>query len=357
LILGGAQVTEIQGPIFQFNVDKLEFAKSINKIIRTIDSSTDNVSTICKDYAVFTVMNSATRDIGSMVHVLFTLYGLHGDWNFILDRMGTVVKADKAFDKILSMINKNQTEYEAFFKEYMTANQQYSPRKNPYAYLTKVDCYAANIANNFDSLTDEFTFIGPMVDDKDVYDNYPNSKGWEPLMPHVNNGAVGFQAEMRAFIFNKDLKYKLDDMKHNVTNRWYVAPHSYTRKQYDMTNAYCVGSDFDVIIKPEVDFDRALAFSIFELSDVYLQNIREVMKVLSGRDADEIHEFYNPKNPGKPKVALVKEVAGQGMMYDNQLFPIEPSGIDKGISIIDMNNMPVLLTANEYRDGAIRAMV
>ena len=95
----------------------------------------------------------------------------------------------------------------------------------------------------------------------------------------------------------------------------------------------------DVIIKPEIDFDRHLAFSIFELSDVYLQNIREVMKVLSGRDADEVHEFYNKQNPGKPKVALVKEVAGQGM------------------TIIDMNNMPVLLTPNEYRDGAIRAMV
>ncbi|AXI26246.1 MULTISPECIES: proline reductase cluster protein PrdD [Gemella] len=113
----------------------------------------------------------------------------------------------------------------------------------------------------------------------------------------------------------------------------------------------------DVVIKDNIDFDRALAFSIFELSDLYLQEIREAMKVLSGRDADEVHEFYNTSNPGKPKVALVKEVAGQGMMYDNQLFPIEPSGIDKGISIIDMNNMPVLLTANEYRDGAIRAMV
>ena len=113
----------------------------------------------------------------------------------------------------------------------------------------------------------------------------------------------------------------------------------------------------DVVIKDNVGFDRALAFSIFELSDLYLQEIREIMKVLSGRDADEVHEFYNTSNPGKPKVALVKEVAGQGMMYDNQLFPIEPSGIDKGISIIDMNNMPVLLTANEYRDGAIRAMV
>ena len=38
-------------------------------------------------------------------------------------------------------------------------------------------------------------------------------------------------------------------------------------------------------------FDRHLAFSIFELSDVYLQNIREVMKVLSGRDADEVQRI------------------------------------------------------------------
>lgn len=113
----------------------------------------------------------------------------------------------------------------------------------------------------------------------------------------------------------------------------------------------------DVIIKAGINFDRQLAFSIFELSDVYLQNIREVMKMLSGRDADEVHEYFNKKNPGKPKVALVKEVAGQGMMYDNLLFPEEPSGMDKGISIIDMQNMPILLTPNEYRDGAIRAMV
>lgn len=113
----------------------------------------------------------------------------------------------------------------------------------------------------------------------------------------------------------------------------------------------------DVIIKPEISFDRQLAFSIFELADVYIQNIREKMKMLNGRDADEVHDYYNKKNPGKPKVALVKEVAGQGMMYDNLLFPTEPSGMEKGISIIDMQNMPVLLTPNEYRDGAIRAMV
>ncbi len=44
-------------------------------------------------------------------------------------------------------------------------------------------------------------------------------------------------------------------------------------------------------------------------------------------------------------------------MYDNLLFPTEPSGMQEGESIIDMDNFPVLLTPNEYRDGAIHAMV
>lgn len=274
LFLGGAQVTEILGPVFQFNIDRMVLANKIKEFIDTyeVNFEDNDITNMCKYASLFTDDNTP-RDIGALIHVLFTLYGPHGKWDFILDRMGAVVKADKIFDPVLTNLKNKfsltDDAYKKFFEYYMTANQQYSPRKNPYAYLTKVDCYAANIANNFDSITDEFTFIGPMVDDKDVYDNFPSSKGWEPLMPHVNNGAVGFQAEMRAFIFNKDLSYKLDDMKHNVTNRWYTAPHSYTRKQYDMTNAYCVGSDFDVIIKPKFSFfvndlDRNLFREIYK---------------------------------------------------------------------------------------------
>ena len=274
LFLGGAQVTEILGPVFQFNIDRMVLANKIKEFIDTyeVNFEDNDITNMCKYASLFTDDNTP-RDIGALIHVLFTLYGPHGKWDFILDRIGAVAKADKIFDPILTNLknkfNLTDDAYKKFFEYYMTANQQYSPRKNPYAYLTKVDCYAANIANNFDSITDEFTFIGPMVDDKDVYDNFPSSKGWEPLMPHVNNGAVGFQAEMRAFIFNKDLAYKLDDMKHNVTNRWYTAPHSYTRKQYDMTNAYCVGSDFDVIIKPR--------FSFF-VNDLDKDKFREIYK-------------------------------------------------------------------------------
>lgn len=274
LFLGGAQVTEILGPVFQFNIDRMVLANKIKEFMDTyeVNFEDNDITNMCKYASLFTDDNTP-RDIGALIHVLFTLYGPHGKWDFILDRIGAVAKADKIFDPILTNLKNKfsltDDAYKRFFEYYMTANQQYSPRKNPYAYLTKVDCYAANIANNFDSLTDEFTFIGPMIDDKDVYDNFPSSKGWEPLMPHVNNGAVGFQAEMRAFIFNKDLSYKLDDMKHNVTNRWYTAPHSYTRKQYDMTNAYCVGSDFDVIIKPK--------FSFF-VNDLDKDKFREIYK-------------------------------------------------------------------------------
>ena len=95
------------------------------------------------------------------------------------------------------------------------------------------------------------------------------------------------------------------------------------------------------------------------LADNYLQPIRKLMKMFDGREASETHEYINypNKDKGKTNVAIVKQVAGQGAMYDNLLFPTEPSGMAGGESIIDMDNFPVLLTPNEYRDGAIHALV
>lgn len=113
----------------------------------------------------------------------------------------------------------------------------------------------------------------------------------------------------------------------------------------------------DAVLKKDFEFNRETCEMIFQMADDYLQPIREELKMLSGHEATESFDYVDEKHPGKPKVAIVKEVAGQGAMYDNILFPKEPSGITKGISIIDMNNMPVLLTANEYRDGAIHALV
>lgn len=113
----------------------------------------------------------------------------------------------------------------------------------------------------------------------------------------------------------------------------------------------------DLLAKEGTPFNRETCLKMFAIVDDYIQEIREQLKMLDGSKAAETHVFEDKENPGKPKVALVKQVAGQGAMYDMLVFPTEPSGFKGGVSIIDINNMPVFLSANEYRDGAIRSMV
>ncbi|RCW47378.1 D-proline reductase (dithiol) PrdD [Halanaerobium sp. MA284_MarDTE_T2] len=114
--------------------------------------------------------------------------------------------------------------------------------------------------------------------------------------------------------------------------------------------------NFEVIVKEKYLFERKAAQSVHAACDNFLDLIREKLKNIDGRKADEIHKYEEKINPDKKKIVLVKQVAGQGAMYDNQILADEPSGFKGGRSIIDMGNMPVILSPNEYRDGAIRAM-
>lgn len=94
----------------------------------------------------------------------------------------------------------------------------------------------------------------------------------------------------------------------------------------------------------------------YEICDNLVQEIRKILKDLNGRNSTEICEFFDVIKPGAQKVVILKQVAGQGAMYDTRLFSREPSGFLGGKSIIELYNMPILLTPNEYRDGAIKAM-
>ncbi len=112
----------------------------------------------------------------------------------------------------------------------------------------------------------------------------------------------------------------------------------------------------DVLIKGGEPYDRQLPTAAFRVCDEIIQQIREILKTQDPKNATESHEFYDQIRKGAKKVAIVKQVAGQGAMYDNLLFPKEPSGFAGGVSIIDLANMPVVLSPNEFRDGALRAM-
>ncbi len=112
----------------------------------------------------------------------------------------------------------------------------------------------------------------------------------------------------------------------------------------------------DVLLKDSPPFTRDLPNTVHQTAEVLIQGIREVLKNLDGKTCNEVHEYFDVKRDGQKKVVLVKLIAGQGACYDNRLFCNEPSGFEGGKSIIDMGNMPVVLTPNEYRDGAIRAL-
>lgn len=113
---------------------------------------------------------------------------------------------------------------------------------------------------------------------------------------------------------------------------------------------------FDVTFKKDMGQERHGCLEAHQACDDFIQIYRELMKKFDGNKATERHEYHDIARPGQKKVLIIRQVAGQGAMYDTYLFPDEPSGAHGGRSIIEMNNMPVFLTPNEYRDGAIRSM-
>ena len=59
------------------------------------------------------------------------------------------------------------------------------------------------------------------------------------------------------------------------------------------------------------------------------KNIRHCLKELDGRNATKVREYFDKIKPNAKKVVIVKQIAGQGAMYDNQLFAQEPRWIMK----------------------------
>ena len=113
---------------------------------------------------------------------------------------------------------------------------------------------------------------------------------------------------------------------------------------------------FDVTFKAGMGQERCGVTEAHKKCDEFIQKFRDQMKKFKGEECTERHEYHDIVRVGKKRVLIVKQVAGQGAMYDTHLFGNEPSGVEGGRSIIDMRNMPVLVTPNEYRDGIIRSM-
>lgn len=116
--------------------------------------------------------------------------------------------------------------------------------------------------------------------------------------------------------------------------------------------------NIDITLKSGKGIIRNAIMECHRTCDLIIDKIRMPLKTLNGRNCDERYDYYDKEDKKTPRkrVVIIKQVAGQGAMYDTGMFPREPGGFIGCKSIIDMGNMPVILTPNEYRDGALRAM-
>lgn len=113
---------------------------------------------------------------------------------------------------------------------------------------------------------------------------------------------------------------------------------------------------FDVTLQAGMGQERSGVTAAHAACDEFIQAFRDQLRGFPGDACTERHTYYDTIRPGRKRVVILKQTAGQGAMYDTHLFPKEPSGALGSHSIIDMGNMPVLVTPNEYRDGIIRSM-
>lgn len=113
---------------------------------------------------------------------------------------------------------------------------------------------------------------------------------------------------------------------------------------------------FDVVLKSGSWTERAGVDAAHRVCDKFIKIFREQLKKFNGNKCAEQVTYQEDYDPRNKDIYIMKEVSGQGAVYDTRLFAAEPAGFEGGKSIIDMGCMPVILTPNEYRDGIMRAM-
>ena len=111
-----------------------------------------------------------------------------------------------------------------------------------------------------------------------------------------------------------------------------------------------------VKIENKKNMERPGPLAAHKAFDVITQEIRMALKELDERYCVKTEEFKQVRRPGKKKVALVKEIMGQGAMHDNLILPVEPVGVLGAHPNVDLCNVPVVCSPLEVLDGCIHAL-
>jgi hypothetical protein len=113
----------------------------------------------------------------------------------------------------------------------------------------------------------------------------------------------------------------------------------------------------DVLLAEGEGRTREGIMAAHAICDRLVETIRPALKVLSPSLVGEYQTYWNILRYGAMRVLLVKLISGLGCLYDTGLFPAQPGGFLKCRSIMDIsNNMQVVMSPNEYRDGMVHSL-
>jgi D-proline reductase (dithiol) PrdA len=111
-----------------------------------------------------------------------------------------------------------------------------------------------------------------------------------------------------------------------------------------------------VTIKAGKNMERPGPMAAHRATDFITQEIREALKVADENLVYNTDEFIQKRRPNKKKVAIIKEIMGQGAMHDNFLIPDEPVGTIGAKANVDLGNVPIVVTPLQILDGCVHAL-
>lgn len=112
----------------------------------------------------------------------------------------------------------------------------------------------------------------------------------------------------------------------------------------------------NITIKEGKNMERPGPMAAHKATDFITQEIREALKNLDESLSIKTEEFIQKRRPYKKKVAIVKEIMGQGAMHDNYLLPVEPVGVLGAKANVDLGNVPVVVSPLQVLDGCVHAL-
>ncbi|MCT4663529.1 MAG: D-proline reductase (dithiol) proprotein PrdA [Tissierellales bacterium] len=111
-----------------------------------------------------------------------------------------------------------------------------------------------------------------------------------------------------------------------------------------------------VTVKAGTNMERPGPMAAHNATDIITQEIREALNQVDDALVVNEQEFKQTRHPGKKRIAIIKEIMGQGAMHDNYIMPNEPAGTLGARPNVDLGNVPVVVSPLQILDGCVHAL-